>query len=261
METNWTGMLFEREAFFLVYGNTEIFAMDYISVPGVGDIKVRRSANIKYLRIRMAPGRGIWVSVPYGVGRKQVEAFVSENREWILHHRREMQVYEKDTGVGLGIGSEVKTKQHTLKIERTGESNPAYRIEGEVVTLFIPEGVCFDRVEKYVQQFLVEIYKLEAEQYLPGRVKRYAEQFGFRYGRLSFRDNVSNWGSCSFENNISLNVKLMKLPDELIDYVILHELCHTVEKNHSDAFWKLVGLVCPDYVHLRARLRKYNTRV
>ena len=111
------------------------------------------------------------------------------------------------------------------------------------------------------QQFLVEIYTLESRQYLPARVKFYAEKFGFRYGRLSFRNNISNWGSCSFENNISLNVKLMKLPDEIIDYVILHELCHTVEKNHSAAFWKLVGKVCPDYATLRARLRKYNTRI
>ena len=61
--------------------------------------------------------------------------------------------------------------------------------------------------------------------------------------------------------NISLNIKLMKLPDEIIDYVILHELCHTVEKNHSAAFWKLVGKVCPAYPTLRARLRKYNTRI
>ena len=232
-----------------------------IELAGIGEIKVRRSANIKYLRIRMAPGRGMWVSVPYGVGRRQVEKFLEENREWILETRKNMEVYEKDTGVGLKIGAEIKTKLHVLKIAATDQLKPFYRLEQERITLFLPENVNFSRIEKIVQQFLVEIYTLESRQYLPARVKFYAEKFGFRYGRLSFRNNISNWGSCSFENNISLNVKLMKLPDEIIDYVILHELCHTVEKNHSAAFWKLVGKVCPDYATLRARLRKYNTRI
>ena len=116
-------------------------------------------------------------------------------------------------------------------------------------------------MKKVVQQFLLEIYALEARQYLPQRVRFYAAKYGFKFGKLTFRNNISNWGSCSFENNISLNIKLMKLPDELIDYVILHELCHTKEKNHSAAFWKTVKSVCPDYALLRAGLRKYNTRV
>ncbi len=235
--------------------------MDVIELPGIGEIRIRRGRNIRYLRIRMAPGRGIWVSVPYGVSQKQTEKFLEENREWILQNRRNMEAYEQDTGVGLKIGAEIKTKLHLLKIIATDQLKPYYRIEQEVITLAIPEKVVFSRIEKIVQQFLLEIYTMEARQFLPRRVKEYAEKYGFRYGRLTFRDNISNWGSCSFENNISLNIKLMKLPDEIIDYVILHELCHTIEKNHSAAFWKLVRKVCPDYAVLRNRLRKYNTRI
>lgn len=235
--------------------------MEVIELPGIGEIKVRRSANIKYLRIRMAAGRGIWVSVPFGVSRKQTEKFLMENRNWILENRKSMETYEQDTGVGLKIGAEIKTKLHTLKIVETEQLKPAYHIQGEIITLSIPKTVEFSRIEKIVQQFVLEIYTMECRQYLPQRVKHYADKFGFKYGRLTFRNNATNWGSCSFENNISLNIKLMKLPDEIIDYVILHELCHTIEKNHSADFWKLVGKVCPDYANLRARLRKYNTRI
>lgn len=232
-----------------------------MELPGVGEIKVRRGANIKYLRIRMAPGRGVWVSVPFGVSKKQVERFLEENRAWILENRKNLAVYEQDTGVGLHIDAEVKTKFHTLKIARTTESKPSYKIDQKHITLFIPERVAFNRIESYVQQFLLSVYDLESREYLPERVRHYAEKFGFKYGKLSFRNNISNWGSCSFDNNISLNIKLMKLPDEIIDYVILHELCHTIEKNHSAAFWKLVGKVCPDYVSLKNRLKNYNTRI
>lgn len=235
--------------------------MEVIELSGIGEIKVRRGANIKYLRIRMAAGRGIWVSVPWGVSRRQVEKFLEENREWILQNRKNMEVYEQDTGVGLQIGAEIKTKLHTLKIVETEQLKPSYKIEQDLIVLSIPEKVVFSKIEKIIRQFLLEIYTMECRQYLPERVKYYAEKYNFRYRHLSFRNNVSNWGSCSFENNISLNIKLMKLPDEIIDYVILHELCHTIEKNHSASFWKLVGKVCPNYAVLRSKLRKYNTRI
>lgn len=235
--------------------------MDRIELPGIGEVKVRRSANIKFLSIRMAPARGVWINVPYGVSLRQVEKFLQEKKEWIRQTSEKMKVYEQDTGVGLKIGAEIKTKLHVLKIAATGEEKPGYRIEGNVITLSIPQYTDFSRIEKTVQQFLLEIYLMESKQYLPGRMKFYAEKFGFKYGRLSFRNNLSNWGSCSYDNNISLNIKLMKLPDEIIDYVVLHELCHTVEKNHSADFWKLVRKVCPDCDVLRSRLRKYNTRV
>lgn len=235
--------------------------MEFIELPGIGNIKVRQSANVKYLRIRMAPGRGIWVSVPLSVSRRQVERFLEENRDWILQNQKSMEVYEQDSGVGLRIGAEIKTKLHTLKIVATEQVKPTYRIEQEIIILEVPECVEFSRIEGIVRQFLVEVYTLESRQYLPKRVRYYADKFGFKFGRLSFRNNISNWGSCSFENNINLNIKLMKLPDEIIDYVILHELCHTIEKNHSADFWKLVGRVCPNYMTLRGRLRKYNTRI
>ena len=235
--------------------------MESIVISGVGEIKVRRGANIKYLRIHIAPSRGMWVTVPYGVSRKQVEQFLESNREWILENQKQVKQYEQNTGVWLKVGTEVQTKFHLLKIVETEERKPSYRMEDKTIVLAIPQTVEFRRIEKFVQQFLVEIYTLESKQYLPGRVKYWADRCGFSYEKLSFRNNISNWGSCSFENHISLNVKLMKLPDEIIDYVILHELCHTVEKNHSPAFWKLMGKVCPDYAMLRIRLKGYHTRI
>lgn len=235
--------------------------MDTVKLDGIGEVKIRRSANIKFLSIRVAPARGIWVNVPYGVSQRQVEKFLQEKKGWIEDTCTKMKVYEQDTGVGLKIGAEVRTKFHVLKIAETEQPKPEYKIDANIITLSIPRMTDFSRVEKTVQQFLLEIYAMESKQYLPKRVKYYAEKFGFRYGRLSFRNNLSNWGSCSHDDNISLNIKLMKLPDEIIDYVILHELCHTVEKNHSADFWKLVRKVCPDSDALRSRLRKYNTRV
>ena len=234
---------------------------DEIVLPGIGKIKVRRGKNIRFLSVRIAPGRGVWVNVPFGVSGRQVEEFVHTQRDWIEQNLAKIKVYEKDTGVGLGMDSEVKTKFHVLKVLACDAQRPYYKIEGKEIRLYIPRGTAYSKIAPYVENFLVEIYRMESKRYLPGRVRELAVQFGFRYRALSFRNNISNWGSCSVDDNISLNVKLMKLPDEIIDYVILHELCHTVEKNHSSNFWALMEKVCPGCMQLRRRLRQYNTRV
>ncbi|MEK7354493.1 MAG: SprT family zinc-dependent metalloprotease [Chloroflexota bacterium] len=76
-----------------------------------------------------------------------------------------------------------------------------------------------------------------AKKTLTGRLKQLANKHGFKYGKLSIKSQRTRWGSCSPTNNISLNAKLVKLPDDLVDYVILHELVHTHVHNHSKKFW------------------------
>ncbi len=86
----------------------------------------------------------------------------------------------------------------------------------------------------------IETLRRRAKEYLPGRVGLLARQLGFSCGRVTVRATRSRWGSCSAENNISLSLFLMTLPPHLIDYIIIHELCHTVHHNHSAAFHALV---------------------
>lgn len=86
----------------------------------------------------------------------------------------------------------------------------------------------------------IEQMRREAKKVLPERVALLAERFGFKYGRVAIRASRSKWGSCSGENNISLSLFLMTLPEHLRDYVIIHELCHTVHHNHSASFHALV---------------------
>ena len=86
----------------------------------------------------------------------------------------------------------------------------------------------------------IEQMHREAKTLLPARVEFWAQKFGFKYGRVTIRASRSKWGSCSGENNISLSLFLMALPEHLRDYVIIHELCHTVHHNHSASFHSLV---------------------
>ena len=81
----------------------------------------------------------------------------------------------------------------------------------------------------------------------PPRVRQYAEKIGVRYGRITIRIQKTRWGSCSSKGNLNFNCLLMCTPREVQDYIIVHELCHRVEMNHSSRFWKLVETYMPDY--------------
>ncbi len=100
----------------------------------------------------------------------------------------------------------------------------------------------------------------KAFEYLPSRLKTLADLYHFTYGSLRISASKSRWGSCSSKKNINLSLFLMKLPFHLIDYVILHELCHTVEMNHGPKFWELLDKCCNGKAKaLRKELRVANS--
>lgn len=95
---------------------------------------------------------------------------------------------------------------------------------------------------------LVKILRDEAKLLLPQKVKLFAERYGFQYRRIAIKHNSSNWGSCSRAGNINLNLNLIRLPEPLCDYVILHELCHLAEPNHGSRFHALLERLCIDQI-------------
>ncbi len=86
------------------------------------------------------------------------------------------------------------------------------------------------------------------------RLEHFNKFYSFKWGRVSIKNHKSRWGSCSKRGNLNFNYRIVLLPAELADYLIVHELCHLKELNHSRAFWALVGKTCPLYRHLRYRL-------
>lgn len=98
----------------------------------------------------------------------------------------------------------------------------------------------------------------QAKAYLPLRLAELAAEHGFSYNQVRIKHNVSNWGSCSSKGNINLNLNLMRLPAELQDYVMLHELCHLKYLNHGPEFHALLESVCPEHRMLQKRMKDYK---
>jgi predicted metal-dependent hydrolase len=102
------------------------------------------------------------------------------------------------------------------------------------------------------------IDRTAARKVLVDRLNYLAQTYGFKYNRVFIRNQKTRWGSCSTKNNINLNVNLVRLPDELIDYTILHELVHTRVKNHSRRFWVQMDMLLGDAKKIDKKLRAYE---
>ncbi len=103
-----------------------------------------------------------------------------------------------------------------------------------------------DTVQKLTEEELTELTQ-RARTVIPDRVAFYADRMGVPYGRITIRRQKTRWGSCSENGNLSFNCLLMLAPPEVLDYVVVHELCHLKEMNHSRAYWDEVEQVLPDY--------------
>lgn len=104
----------------------------------------------------------------------------------------------------------------------------------------------------------VESLRAQAKKELPPKLAELAAQHGFKYNKVFIKNNISNWGSCSSLGNINLNLRLVELPSELQDYVMLHELCHLRFLNHGREFHALLESVCPGHRALARELRAHR---
>ncbi len=104
----------------------------------------------------------------------------------------------------------------------------------------------------------IERMRVLAKEILPPRLEELAREHSFQYNQVRIKNNVSNWGSCSRKGNINLNLNLVRLPEDLRDYVMLHELCHLKHPNHGPGFHSLLESVCPEHRKKEKELRKFR---
>ena len=119
--------------------------------------------------------------------------------------------------------------------------------------------MAYEEVQETLRQMLISALRHDAQKYLPARVKALAKKYGFEIGAIRINSSRTRWGSCSEGKNINLSCHLMQLPWHLIDYVLLHELCHTREMNHSPRFWAWMDKVTHQQAQkLRQELKQYH---
>ena len=176
---------------------------------------------------------------PWYASEREVLVFIHSNTEWILKQQR----LRKSQKEYFGINQEITTREHQLKIVSVEKGKVQAVLKGREVTLTIPVDVDIteDRVQAFIRKVIIEMCRKDARNYLPQRTTELARLHGFHFQKVVLKNLKSKWGSCSSLGNINLNVHLMRLPDHLIDFILLHELVHTKHMNHGPQFWALLN--------------------
>lgn len=231
-------------------------ATKLVVLPGVGDISLYKRRGSRTIRLTISPKGQVRVTMPHWVPYEAGLQFARARREWILEHTVER-------GQPLIHGQAIG-KSHRLIFEKTPTGGKvATRVTASAIYITYPaiHDSADEAVQTPAQRASVRALRAQAEACLPGRLAELAAHFGFQYHSVVVKQLTGRWGSCDSHQNIVLNLYLMQLPWELIDYVLLHELTHTRIMKHGPEFWAAMAAVLPEAQEQRKAMKRYRPAV
>jgi predicted metal-dependent hydrolase len=187
------------------------------------------------------------VTIPRRGNRREARRFAETHHAWLARERRTLMA-DRSRAQSLTVGDTVLIAGQPHAILRADEHRPALRIGSAVVPLRSTT------VHQAVERCLRDL----ARTTLVARLEQLATLHGLAVAVVSVRNQRTRWGSCSPDGRISLNWRLVQMPDAVRDYVLLHELMHLRVRNHSRRFWREVERVCPDHADARRWLREHT---
>ena len=228
---------------------------DEISVDGVTlPYALRLSPRRATLCVQVLAGGAVRVMAPMRARRSDIHTFLAHHWAWIAGKRRALVNSAQQKSVAhLGDGSQLPLLGDILVLrQHLGEKiRPSAIRLGQNLVVSAPTS-------GQVSALVVGWYRQAAREHVSGRVLHFAPLVGRAPRRLSIRGQKTRWGSCSARGTITINWRLMQASAEVLDYVVVHELCHLLHANHSQRFWREVERVVPEYPRLRLELKSFG---
>jgi len=219
----------------------EILQLGSQTVP----LLVVRNPRAKRYLLRLRPDGTARVTIPRGGSRDEAHFFIERNRGWLQRQLEQLQKHPRYPAT-WHIGTELHLRGELVQIESI--DTHTIRLGMEMVKVADVKADLRPAIEKHLRAV--------ATRDLPSRVADLAAQHGLSVARVTVRNQRRRWGSCSRRGAISLNWRLVQLPEFVSDYIILHELAHLREMNHSHRFWAEVERLCPHYRLAETWLKK-----
>jgi predicted metal-dependent hydrolase len=232
-----------------------------------GDLRIsyclRRSDRKKTVSIAVDPRQGVLVTAPQDLSAERVHLIVSRKARWIAERLRALQdvngdAHEREFVSGesfpyLGRNYRLKVIPHA----KTGSSLRLLRGRFEVI---VDSALPVMERSTAIRTELRRWYQDHAARRIPERVAMLAQRLGLIPPPILIRDQQKRWASCDRRGRLRFNWRIIMAPMSLVDYVVAHELCHLIRRDHSPTFWKLLRTVMPNYEERRERLRREGSR-
>lgn len=209
---------------------------------------LKRSGKRRSIGLRI-DDRGLTVSVPLRASEKWLHSVLQDKARWVVEKLDGWQTC-KPPEIRWQDGEKIDFLGELLELRVVQSlfATPAHHRNKELWVFVAGDN---DHIEQAVSQW----YRHQAEQLFVRRVAHFSPLLNVVPRTVKLSEAKAQWGSCTAHGSVRLNVQLIKLPERLIDYVVVHELAHLRELNHSAAFWRVVESVCPDYASLRGELK------
>lgn len=206
----------------------------------LGVIRLLQSARASRITVRKKDDY-FQLTYPSGVSISYIEKTIEEMKPRLLKLAAKYsprQLFTPQT--------EFKTFSFSLEIVESATTGNYYlKLKDGILCISCPSGTDYknDSVQKTLRDLIEKVFRYEANRIFPQKVKTLAQKHNFTIGEVKINKSRTRWGSCSSKKNINLSYYCMLLPEYLVDFIILHELCHTLEMNHGKHFWELLDKV------------------
>jgi predicted metal-dependent hydrolase len=229
----------------------------------LGTIEFVHNERSKHIRVRILSS-GLKVTMPVRASQDDAMKFINSIRQKLIQKQEKLEKGLQKSNILIDENTKLQTLTFHVEANPRDRKNIYFSLKNNILTIEYPHGSdCSDvTTQQHFWNGISYFLRKEAKRLLPDRIKHLAELHRFYFTGVKIQSSKSRWGSCSREKSINLSLYLMLLPSHLIDYVILHELCHTKEMNHGPKFWSLMDKVSNDKTReLRAELKKYHMPV
>lgn len=230
-------------------------------VSGIGEVQMVRKARSRHLRISVRSSGEVQVTIPWLLSFSRGESFLEEKRSWVIRTQQKLQKRGL-TRIPLAPGELFSTRnfKYLLLPVMVDKVKVQLKQEEQTVVIGYPEKASLEDAElrEKIRLAVEGVLRYEAKRYLPVRVRELANRLGYSFRAVTIKNNKTNWGSCSSLKNINLNLHLMRLPDNLIDLILVHELVHTKIPNHGPSFKAQLKHHFPEVDELNKVIKKFR---
>ncbi len=219
--------------------------------------RLRVSRRARHLRLEISPNQGLTVILPHRAPGSEVERLLAQKEDWILKHLKKIGT-SPPRKITLKDGSTIPYKGIPHKVVLRPHTRSFFSVQLQSRTLLIQ----VPPVEQApVNAVLESWFRWQAKIQIEQLVRQLARRYNLRPGRISIRDQKTRWGSCSSKGNLNFNWRLLMAPIGVLRYVVIHELTHLNELNHSKKFWALLADRCPDFREHEAWLKEHGAEL